>query len=84
MKKNNKVYRTLAFFTQITVNMLVPVFLCAFCGHYLDQWLGTSFIVVIMFFAGALAGFRNVYFLAKKLYEGKEGEKSFEFRRKRK
>jgi hypothetical protein len=39
----------------------------------LDKWLGTSFIAVVLFFVGALAGGRNVYLLAKKYFgEGKE------------
>lgn len=82
MKNDNNVYKTLALFTQFTINMLVPIFLCSFLGNCLDKWLGTSFIVVILFFIGALAGFRNVFHLAKKLYSGKKGEKSFEFRKK--
>jgi uncharacterized membrane protein len=33
---------------------------------YLDKWLDTNFISIILFFVGALAGGRNVYILAKK------------------
>lgn len=48
--------------------MLVPICLCTFIGIFLDRRLGTSFLVIIFFFMGALAGFRNVYFFAKKIY----------------
>ena len=82
MKNDHSVYKTLAFFTQITINMLVPIFLCSFLGVCLDRWLGTSFLVVVFFFLGALAGFRNVFQLAKKLYSSKKGEQSFAFRKK--
>jgi F0F1-type ATP synthase assembly protein I len=47
--------------------MLVPIFMCAFLGIFLDKKLGTSYWMVILFFVGALAGFRNVYRLAKKI-----------------
>lgn len=50
--------------------MLVPIFLCSFAGLFLDRKLGTAFWFVLLFFVGALAGFRNIYILAKKIYEG--------------
>ncbi|MDR2889333.1 MAG: AtpZ/AtpI family protein [Lachnospiraceae bacterium] len=54
--------------TQFGINMLVPILLCTFLGIFLDRKLGTSFLVIILFFMGALAGFRNIYFFAKKIY----------------
>lgn len=83
MSNNNSVYKALTFFSQFTINMLVPIFLCSFIGYLLDEWLKTSFIVVVMFFVGALAGFRNVFLLAKKVYGGEKGEKSFVFRQRK-
>ena len=56
------------------INMLVPIFLCSFLGLFIDQKLQTSCFMVILFFVGALAGFRNVYLLAKKIYD--DGGKS--------
>ena len=53
--------------------MLVPIAMCFFGGLLLDRWLGTSFIAIVLFFVGAIAGGRNVYLLAKKYFgEGKE------------
>ncbi len=46
--------------------MIVPILLCTFAGIFLDRWLGTSFIVIILFFLGAMAGFRNIYIFAKR------------------
>ena len=83
VRYDNSVYKALTFFSQFTINMLVPIFLCSFIGYFIDKWLDTSFVVVILFFVGALAGFRNVYHLAKKVYSSKEGEKSFVFRQKK-
>lgn len=69
MKYKNSVYRSLAMITQFGINMLVPIFLCTFLGIFLDRKLGTSFIVIILFFLGAAAGFRNVYRFAKEIYD---------------
>lgn len=73
MKYQNSVYRSLAQIMQFGINMLVPIFLCTFIGIYLDRWLGTQFIVVIMFFLGAAAGARNVYRFAKSIYDKPQG-----------
>lgn len=70
--KNYKksVYQSLAVITQFGINMLVPIFMCSFAGLFLDRKLGTAFWFVLLFFVGALAGFRNIFILAKKIYEG--------------
>jgi F0F1-type ATP synthase assembly protein I len=62
------VYRALTQILQFGINMLVPILLCTFLGIFLDRILGTSFIVIILFFLGALAGGRNVYIFAKQIY----------------
>lgn len=72
MKYRKSVYRSLAMITQFGINMLVPIFLCSFLGMYLDKWLGTGFFMVILFFMGALGGFRNIYILSKRIYGKKE------------
>jgi F0F1-type ATP synthase assembly protein I len=54
--------------------MLVPIFLCSFAGLYIDRKFGTVYWFVLLFFVGALAGFRNVYILAKKIYEKSDDE----------
>ena len=69
-KYKKSVYQSLAVLTQFGINMLVPIFLCSFAGLYLDRRLGTAFWFVLLFFVGALAGFRNIFILAKKIYEG--------------
>lgn len=73
MKYQNSVYRSLAQILQFSINMLVPIIMCTFIGIYLDRWLGTSFIVIIMFFLGAAAGARNIYRFAKAIYDKPKG-----------
>ncbi len=69
MKKQSLVMRSLTTISQFGINMVVPIGMCSLAGYFLDKWLGTSFFIIVLFFAGALAGFRNVYILARKIYE---------------
>lgn len=75
MKFNRSVYQSLTMIGQFGINMLVPVFLCSFLGIFLDKKLGTSYLVFILFFIGAAAGFRNVYRFARRIY-GKQSDES--------
>lgn len=70
-KYDKSVYRSLALIAQFGINMLVPIFLCSFLGIWLDEKLGTSFFMILLFFAGALAGFRNIYIMASGVYKDK-------------
>lgn len=71
-KYDKSVYKSFAMISQFGINMLVPIGLMTWLGVYLDSKLGTSYLVILMFFLGALAGGRNVYRLAKAIY-GKQG-----------
>lgn len=64
--------RMLTLITQFGINMLVPIFLCFFVGYYLDKKLGTSYLMIIFFFVGALAGFRNIYIFARRMTKDDE------------
>ena len=68
MNYDKGVYRSLTQIIQFGINMLVPILLCTFLGIFLDRVLGTSFIVIILFFVGAVAGGRNVYIFAKQIF----------------
>lgn len=81
MKDNNIVFKSLVTISQFGINMLVPIFLCTFLGLFIDRKLGTSFVAVILFFVGALAGFRNNYIFAKKIYEKDKNEHKEEGRK---
>jgi F0F1-type ATP synthase assembly protein I len=70
---SKNVYQSMVMITQFGINMLVPIFLCSFIGIFLDRKFGTSFLMVLFFFIGALAGFRNVYLFARKIYTQESG-----------
>ncbi len=80
MRYDKSVYKALTFFSQFTINMLVPIFLCSFVGYLLDQKLKTSIFFIALFFIGALAGFRNVYILARRFFENKKGDPLSEYK----
>lgn len=71
-KYDKSVYQSLALITQFGINMLVPVFLCSFVGIWLDEKFDTSFWMILLFFVGALAGFRNIYIMANRIYDSKD------------
>ena len=65
---DRKVFQSLVLITEFGIHMIVPIFLCTFLGIWIDRKAGTSYVVIILFFIGALAGFTNIYKLAKKIY----------------
>lgn len=67
-KQDRSVYKSLAMISQFGINMIVPIAMCSVLGYYLDKLFGTNFIMIILFFVGALAGFRNIYLMAKEIY----------------
>ncbi len=77
MKRDKRsTFKALAMITQFGINMLVPIFICVFIGLKADRFFGTSFIVIILFFLGAAAGFRNIYIMSKDIYGDHKREKN--------
>ena len=59
MKNQKKVFQSLTLILQFGLNMIVPIVLCMMFGI----WITIPFFVI-----GALAGFTNIYKMAKKIY----------------
>lgn len=74
-KERQSTFRMLTLITQFGINMLVPIFLCFFVGYYLDKKIGTSYLMIVFFFIGALAGFRNIYIFARRMTKDDEEDK---------
>ena len=72
MKDNSIIVRSLSMISQFTIHMLVPICMCSYLGYLLDEKLNTSFLFILFFFIGALAGGRNVYHLAGKISGGND------------
>lgn len=72
MKDQSIIVRCLSMISQFSIHMLVPICMCSYLGYLLDEKLNTSFLFVLFFFIGALAGGRNVYLLARKISGGND------------
>lgn len=68
MGKKGKVARSIMMISQISISMLVPIFLCLFFGVKLNEWLDTKLFVPVFLFLGMGAAVRNVYYLTKGFY----------------
>ena len=64
--------------SQCGINMIVPIFLMSGFGLWLDRRLGTSYWMVVLFFVGAIAGFRNVYIVMKSFWKTPEKKNAVE------
>lgn len=76
-RKNDerKVYQSLAMVTQFGLNMIVPVCAMSAAGIWLDQRLGTSWITILFFVVGAVAGGQNVYRCAMRMCDGEKSDR---------
>ncbi|MEY8516512.1 AtpZ/AtpI family protein [Lachnospiraceae bacterium 29-84] len=72
MKYEKSVYRSLTLITQFGINMLVPIFLCTMAGIWLGRKCSADWMAIPWFLVGALAGFRNIFIMAKRIYGGKK------------
>lgn len=69
------VMQSLAMVMQFGLNMIVPICMMTALGIWLDSKLGTSWITIVLFVVGAIAGAQNIYRMAKSLYGGEERNK---------
>lgn len=81
MKYDKSVYRSLTLITQFGINMLVPIFLCTIAGVFIGKKFSVEWVVIPLFLIGALAGFRNVFIMAKKIYSSESPSRSLGRRR---
>ena len=75
MKGQRSVIRALALVSQLSINMLVPVFLSLLIGMKLDALLGTGFLTLIMLLLGIMAALRSMF---KTLQPMLKGEREME------
>ena len=69
MKYRKNVYQSFTMVMQFGLNMIVPILMCTMLGVYIGERYDILFIVAPLFFIGALAGFSNIYKMAKKIFE---------------
>ena len=66
-KEDRQVWEAMTMVFQFGLNMLVPIFLCTMLGVWVSEKIGVSWIVIIFFSVGALAGYTNIFKMAKRL-----------------
>ena len=68
MKISPMILKALAFFYQLGLMMVVPILGCLFLGIFLDKWLHSSPICLIIFLLlGIAAAFRNLFVMANNI-----------------
>ena len=68
MKNQRKIFQSLTLILQFGLNMIVPIMLCLMLGVWIGRKYDILWITVPLFIMGALAGFNNIYRMAKKIY----------------
>lgn len=67
MRKIHSVVTYFSLVTQIGLTMVASVLIGFFGGMYLDRWLGTGFLFLILLtLIGVASGFRGAYLLIMK------------------
>lgn len=69
MKYKKSVFQSMVMITQFGINMIVPMLLCMAIGIFIEKKTGIGIFIIPLFLLGAMAGFRNCYIAAKKIYE---------------
>lgn len=72
-----KVIRTLALISQVGISMMVPIFLMAWLGVWIDNKLSTQLFPLFLIL-GIGGGFRSVYTLIRYANEDRHKEKEDE------
>jgi len=79
MKEQKKVFQAFALILQFTLNMLVPIAICMALGIWLDDKYDMPWIIIVLFFVGAFAGFNSIFKMAKPFMKNDRGRKSDDF-----
>ena len=69
MKYRKNVYQSFTMVMQFGINLIVPILMCTMLGVYIGRKYDMMIITVPLFIIGALAGFRNIYRMARKIFE---------------
>lgn len=59
----------MAMVTQFGINMLVPILACTLFGAWLGEKVNIFWMAILFFIIGSLAGMRNVFIFARRIYD---------------
>lgn len=69
MRKKQKVFQAFTMVIQFGLNMIVPIVMCTLFGVWIGEKIHMPAITVLLFLMGSIAGFRNIFMMAKKIYQ---------------
>ena len=76
-KNNNRgIVQAFSMVLQFGLNMLVPIVLCLALGIWLGDKYDIDWIVIPLFFVGALAGFNSIFRMAKGFLKDSDPKKN--------
>ena len=81
MKSKFDIGKALVMITQLSINMLVPVFLCLFIGIWLDNHLGTGWLTLVFLILGIMASIRSMFITLRPLLKGEREKKDEAFQK---
>lgn len=75
MRKNNhkEVVEAFSMVLQFGINMLVPIAMCVALGIWIGDKFDMDWVVIPLFFVGALAGYTSIFKMIKKFLKNKDG-----------
>ena len=71
-ESNGKVIRAFSMILQFSLFLLVPICGLSALGYFLDRHFGTKWIMIVLFFIGAIAGFQNIFRFAMSIMADKK------------
>lgn len=74
MKKNDRkeVVQAFTMVLQFGIHMMVPIAMCTLLGVWIGDKFGIDWIVIPLFFMGALAGYTNIYKMVRGFLKDKD------------
>ncbi len=77
MKKINKrqIVNSSSMVLQFSLNMITPIALCVALGVWIGDKYDMDWIVIPLFFVGALAGYNSIFRMVKEYLKDTEKEK---------
>ena len=81
MRDKHGIGQAIVMITQLSINMLVPVFMCLFIGIWLDKRLGTGWLTLVFLILGIMASIRSMFITLKPLLKGEREKKDEAFKK---
>lgn len=77
MKKNNNkiIVQSFSMVLQFGLNMMIPIAMCIALGVWLGEKYDMEWIVIPLFFVGALAGYNSIFRMVKGMLKDPKKEK---------